>query len=329
MKEQEVTRTAIASAVWAPSLHNTQPWWFTAGERQIVLHADTARQLPVTDPDGRELLISCGAALFNLRLALRLAGLIPQTRVLPDPGEPTLVAEVSFQGEAEPDAYEQRLASQILRRRTHRGAFFPDPLPHGLLGVLRESAALDGATLRVVADPGYRAVLAAAVDSAEQSLRLDSEHVTELSRWVLPPGSARRDGVPPTSYPARPDHTDPDFPGRDFARGHGWGLPPLSCVPPRGAAGVVALLTTPGDRPADWVRAGQAMQRVLLTASSYGAAAALHSQPVELPWLREFLRTLLGDGGYPQLVLRLGLVTQVARSVRRAPDDVIFESRVS
>lgn len=319
----------MASAVWAPSLHNTQPWWFAVGERQIVLHADTGRQLAVTDPDGREMLISCGAALFNLRLGLRLAGRIPQARVLPDPRDPTLIAEVSFDGRAEPDAYERRLGGHILRRRTHRGAFAPDPLPRGLLGVLRESAALDGTMLRVVADPGYRAVLAAATDSAEQTLRLDAAHVSEMSRWVIPPGSTRRDGVPPTSYPARPEHTDPDFPGRDFARGHGWGLPPLSCAPPQGAAGVVALLTTPGDRPEDWVRAGQAMQRILLTASSYGVAAALHSQPVELTWMREFIRTLLGDGGHPQLVVRLGLVTQVAQSVRRSPADVIFESVVS
>ena len=130
--------------------------------------------------------------------------------------------------------------------------------------------------------------------------------------------------MPATSYPARAEHTEPYFPGRDFARGHGWGLPPLSPATSHRAAGVAGLLTTAADRPVDWVNAGQALQRILLTASTCGAAVALHSQPLELPLLREFIRTQLSDGAYPHLVLRIGLVTQVAVSVRRDPGDVLF-----
>jgi hypothetical protein len=134
--------------------------------------------------------------------------------------------------------------------------------------------------------------------------------------------------VPATSYQARPEHTDPDFPGRDFAHGRGWGLPRLSTAPPFQTAGVAALLTTPDDRAADWVSAGQALQRILLTAGTCGVAAALHSQPLELGWLREFIRTRLSDGAYPQLVLRLGTVVQIATSVRRPPPDVLFSRGV-
>jgi hypothetical protein len=101
-------------------------------------------------------------------------------------------------------------------------------------------------------------------------------------------------------------------------------MPPLSPATSHRAAGVALLLTTAADRPADWVHAGQALQRILLTASVCGAAVALHSQPLELPWLREFLRTHLGDGAYPHLVLRIGLVAQVAVSVRRDPGEVLF-----
>jgi hypothetical protein len=72
-----------------------------------------------------------------------------------------------------------------------------------------------------VADDARRATLAAAVDVAERHLRLDAERVRELARWAPAPGSARSDGVPPTAYPARPERTDPYFPGRDFAHGHG------------------------------------------------------------------------------------------------------------
>lgn len=109
--------------------------------------------------------------------------------------------------------------------------------------------------------------------------------------------------------------------------GRGWGLPPLSITPRFRAAGVAAVLTTAHDCPVDWIGAGLALQRILLTASTWGvAAAALHTQPLELGWLRESIRTPVSDGAYPQLVLRFGTVIQAAASVRRPPGDVLSGS---
>src|SRR5689334_10163462 len=325
MTDEEIVRYVVARSVWAPSVHNTQPWRFTAdGEPGLSLHADAGRRLAVADPDGREMMISCGAALFTIRLALRSLGWIPEPRVLPDPAQPTLVARVSWRERAAADEFERRLSSHVLTRRTHRGAFDPEPLPPDTLAALRAAAAREGAALRIVADDGRRAALAAAVQTAEHVLSRDGERLRELARWTPAPGGASRDGVPATSYPARAERTQPYFPGRDFARGHGWGMPPLSPAASHRAAGVAGLLTTTADRPADWVNAGQALQRILLTAGTCGAAVALHSQPLELPWLREFIRTRLSDGACPHLVLRIGLVTQAAVSVRRDPGDVLF-----
>jgi hypothetical protein len=320
---EETARYVVAQAVWAPSVHNTQPWWFRADGQQLSLYADAGRRLAVADPDGREMMISCGAALFTMRLALRSLGYIPETRVLPDPAQPALVAHVSWRQQAAPTDYERRLASQVPLRRTHRGGFDAVPVSLDLLAALAEAATRDGAMLRIVTDGGQQAVLAATVETAERATQLDSSRVQELVMWATPPGSPRRDGVPATSYPARAEHTDPDFPGRDYAHGLGWGIPPLSSARFPRTAGVVGLLTTPGDGPADWVNAGQALQRILLTASMCGVAAALHSQPFELPWLREHVRGRLADGGYPQMLLRLGAVIQTAVSVRRAPDEVL------
>jgi hypothetical protein len=319
---EETARYIVAEAIWAPSVHNTQPWWFSAEGQRVSLYADVGRQLTVADPDGREMMISCGAALFTVRLALRSLGYIPRTRVLPDPAHPMLVAHVSWRERAAASDFETRLSSQVLRRRTHRGGFDPVPLSPHLLATLSEGAARDGATLRIISDGGQRAVLAAAVDAAEQAIRRDSRRVQELVMWAPPPGSSRQDGVPSTSYPRRAEHTDPDFPGRDFAHGLGWGIPQLSCAPSPRIVGVVGLLSTADDRPADWVNAGQALQRLLLTAGTCGVAAALHSQPLELPWLRELIRGKLG-GGYPQLLLRLGAVVQTEVSVRRGPGEVL------
>jgi len=272
------------------------------------------------------MMISCGAALFTVRLALRALGWIPESCVLPDPGRPLLVARVGWQRRAPATEYELRLFRQVLRRRTHRGGFDPLPVAPSLLTVLQESAERDGAMLRIIADEGARAALAAAVETAERALRRDSARVRELAAWAPAPGSTRRDGVPPTAYPAGTERTSPHFPGRDFAHGRGWGLPRFSPGAPSRSAGVVCLLTTAGDRPVDWVNAGQALQRVLLTGATCGVAAALHSQPVELAWLREFIRARLSGGTYPQLVLRLGTVIQTAVSTRRPAASVLFAS---
>jgi hypothetical protein len=266
------------------------------------------------------MLISCGAALFTARLALRAAGYVPRARVLPDLAQPLLVARLGWERGPAPSEYECRLAARVRSRRAHRGAFDPLPLAPELLAALQECAARQGAVLRVITDEGTRAALAEVVRAAERALEADSAHVRELAAWTSPPGSSRADGVPATAYPARAERTFPYFPTRDFARGRGWGLPPLSTIPGR-SAGVVCLLATTADEPADWVSAGQALQSVLLTSAAWGVAAALHSQPFEVGWGRDLIRSR--PGLCPQLLLRLGTTIQAGPGVRRPPGSVL------
>jgi hypothetical protein len=90
------------------------------------------------------------------------------------------------------------------------------------------------------------------------------------------------------------------------------------------SAGVVAMLATRADQPADWIRSGQALQRVLLAANASGIAAALHSQPLEVPELREFIRIRLNGRAYPQMLLRFGATDKVITSTRRPVEEVLL-----
>jgi len=322
----DIAGFVVGEAVWAPSVHNTQPWWFSVDSGGLSLYADPARHLAAADPAGREMLISCGAALFTARLALRSAGYVPRALTMPDPGRPLLVARLSWERGPAPTAYERRISGQVRLRRAHRGGFDPLPVAPELLAVLQECAGRYDAVLRVITDEGTRAALAEVVQVAEHALELDSAHVRERTAWTSPPGSARADGVPATAYPARAERTFPYFPSPDFARGRGWGQPPLS-MPAGRSAGVVCLLATSANRPADWVNAGQALQRILLTAAAWGVAVALHSQPFELNWGRGLIRSR--PGLCPQLLLRLGTTIQTATSVRRPASSVLFTADAS
>lgn len=159
-------REAVEDAVWAPSVHNTQPWRFGVRGARISLSADIDRRLDVADPDGREMLIGCGAALYNLRSSLRALGYTPDVRLLPDPDRPHLLADVNLEPGESPDEPALRERAQIRRRRTHRGGFRAGPLPTGVLPAMRQDAEGEGAQLIEAVDVHVKGALAALTDAA-------------------------------------------------------------------------------------------------------------------------------------------------------------------
>lgn len=312
-------RWAVEQACLAPSVHNTQPWRFTWNGTSFELHADTSRGLTASDPDGRELVISCGAALYNLRLALRKVGYDAKVDVLPDHGNPRLLARVTPSEGSPADPEERRAFAAMTRRHTHRGAFDDQPLPPHVTVAMQRAAELEGAELVFVSDPGQRRHVLTLARAAERHLAGDIDVQSEISDWTPPPGSPRRDGVPVTAYAAEPVHQADDLAPRDYDQGRGFGIGEAV----QNAPGVVGVLVTDGDVQADWLAAGEALERLLVTAAQRGAYAALHSQLTEVPHLRGELRRELCVKGYPQILLRFGCASDGEHSPRRPVEDVL------
>ncbi|TYB45183.1 hypothetical protein FXF51_60110 [Nonomuraea sp. PA05] len=310
---------ALEAARWAPSVHNTQPWTFSVSEEEIGLRADTDRKLRVGDASGREQLISCGAALFTMRTALRCHGFEPVVRVLPDPDRPSLLATVRPGVPTKPDEETRLLGEHIELRRTHRAGFTGLPVRDRLLDRLVAAAADEGARLTPVLAPGAVDVLAGLTQAAQAAQAGDRRWSLEVIRWARPPGSSRRDGVPADAYPRTPARTEPRFPQRDYSWRHDWGGEDGGGT----SIGVPALLTTQDDSREEWIACGQALQHVLLRAAAHGVSAAFHTQALEMDLLREFLRHELCSGEHPQMIMRLGVTYDGKGAVRRLLADLV------
>ncbi len=205
----------VATAARAPSVHNTQPWKFRVRGNVVELLADSSRKLHGIDPAGRELMISCGGALLGLRLGLRKLGYLPAVELLPDPAQPGLVAQVEPAGRAPMNRAEAELLAALPHRHTHRGPFAPGEIPARLLTEMRLDAAAEGGELVFVEDPALVTELAGLVSAAAEEQRASPEIAAELARWVQPPGSQARDGVPASARLA------PEGEAREGERGRG------------------------------------------------------------------------------------------------------------
>lgn len=313
--------TLVAEATAAPSMHNAQPWRFRflRDEGLLLMYADLQRAMRRTDPGHRALHIGCGAALFNLRVAAAHAGLTPEVRLLPDPADPLLLAAVHLVGSATNDDDLRRLHPAIPKRHTSRHPFSEREIPEDVRAALRAAAAREGAELLFPGRWHIETVLELVRD-AESRETLDPVSREDLTRWIRlgPEADVATDGVP--EYAFGPHRRDGRAPMRDFA-----GRRPVA---DRVAEDFernpqLALLSTRGDTPADWLRAGQALERVLLEATSAGLATSLTSHPLESPDLRLLARDPVSGSGHVQMVLRLGYGPGGIASPRRPVREVL------
>jgi hypothetical protein len=358
----------VATAARAPSVHNTQPWRFRVSESAVELYCDPRRKLQI-DPVGREMLISCGAALFGLRLAVRSLGYEPVVELLPDPGRLRLLARVRLGGAKPMTGTEREMLKALAHRHTHRGRFAAGPLPAGLLAGLQHDALAERATL-VLVEPGLAYErLACIARAVHRRLTLEPLAEADTRRWSRDPASGARDGVPAYAFPATPlpAATVPGsavpgsavpgsavpgsvvpgsgvpgsavpgsvvpgsvvpaagrrrsgrLPQRDFDLGRGFGLEETGGPEPA----ATAVLVTSGDTRVDWLRAGQALHRLLAHAASMWVFASLDTQLLEITLIRALIRERLALPGAPQMLLQFGVTDTTHPTGRRPPEALI------
>lgn len=312
----------LGYAVLAPSSHNTQPWLFSIRGDHIDLYADRTRALKVCDPDDREMIISCGAALFNLRLALRHFRLFGRMELLPDAEDKDLLARIWIGDEGSHMAEETLMFHAIPKRRTNRQSFKSDPVPASLLAELHTAAFHENTWLHFAEGDDERTAIADLIGQADRHQWADKRFRLELAAWVHSNHSTARDGIP--GYAQDVDDLL-SYMGplvvRTFDLGNGQAAKNVEVAR---HSPVLAVLGTNSDSLSEWVSAGQALAHIMLRARVEDVWASFLNQPIEVPGLRNHLSRVIGHPGTPQLLLRLGFGNEVKPTPRRYVDEVLI-----
>jgi nitroreductase len=313
--DADTIRTAMSLAMRAPSVHNSQPWLWKVGDQSLHLYADLTRHLPRTDPDRRDLMVSCGATLHHAVVALAALGWQSKVARLPDSADQKHLASIQV-SRREPSDIDVALAAAIPRRRTDRRLFSFWSVPRADIATIGVRTARMGVQLRhVEMSINIKAIVAQAVWAHVH----DGEYLRELTTWSG--RYAATAGVPARNTP----ETDPTapLPGRIFA---GAALAqPDNAVAASDHAVLLALGTSTDDDLAR-LRAGEATSMALLTSTSLGLASCPVTEPLEIAETREAIRSdVFGGSDYPQMMFRLGWAPVGADPLPPAPRRPISE----
>ena len=292
----ETIRAALMLSVRAPSVHNSQPWQWRLGDRSLHLYSHPDLALHHTDPDARDLMMSCGAALNHCQVALAALGWQSKVHRFPNSVDSNHLAimELHRYPATEVDV---ALAAAIPRRRTDRRNYSSWQVPQRDIAMMGARAARAGVILRRVDE--LTKLKRQMVDAARQHIS-DPEYLAELAMWSGRYGATA--GVPARSTPI----TDPvaAIPARWFA-GAVLTQPPGAQATEDNAA-VIALGTAADDNVSQ-LRAGEATSLVLLTATAAGLVSCPITEPLEVPEIRAAVGAdVFGAEGYPQMLLRIG-----------------------
>ena len=300
-EKKALFRKAVVRASLAPSIHNTQPWHFVVRPDVLELHAINDRQLRALDPTGRQMVISCGCALFNARAALA-ADRVLQIDRLPDAAQPDFLARVTMVDKPAPWTPLVRLDPQIDRRHTNRRDFFEENVPPDVIYELTTAAEQEDASLVQIVEPEQKLAAAQLSQEAEAIQNADPRYRAELETWTTT-DLHRTDGVPVYAIPHTDERSEPESLVRNFdVAGKGW-LPRLKQSSLNHCLMVLGMAES--NRLA-WLRGGEALQRILLEATRLDYVVSIASQVVEVGSTRDRLREELGLDFHPLLLMRIG-----------------------
>ncbi|MDO3646296.1 Acg family FMN-binding oxidoreductase [Nocardia mangyaensis] len=303
--DEPTMRAALLRGCRAPSVHNSQPWrWFFDGAR-LHLFSDPERQLPVADPQGRQLVISCGAVLDHVRTVFAALGWHTDVVRLPDLAHPDLLATIEFRPWDDPSTSTTAHAAAVERRYTDR---LPMRAPEGWDAmtpvVLGEMAASHGVDFDMLPD-NARDRLATASEQSAALHRYDMEYQTELRWWT---GHDRpADGIPPAALP-----TDTELTRVGVARS----FPPVRHPTHRPDAvdqSALIMLSTAADSPPQWLRTGEALSAILLECTVAGWSTCPLTHITETSAGRSLLQGFTTNRGNPQVLLRVGTAPDTDR----------------
>jgi len=314
----DVLRRGAASAALAPSVHNTQPWRFRLSRHALEMRIDPERQLNVLDPARRQLLISCGCALFNARVALAASRYDVTVERFPDPTDPDLFARIELGEPAAPWTPLVRLEAAIRRRHSNRREFFETQVSEEIVWELGAAATAEDATLVPIRSIEDRRIVAELIREADALENADPDYCAELQMWTTQI-RRRTDGVPADSYPRTSAHRG-EVPLRDFGARVSGHMPP---VEDSGIDQCLLVLGTADDDRQAWLRAGEALERLWLEADRLDQVASIISQPIEVRQTRQRLRRAVGLNIWPQVLLRVGQAAPSAATNRRPLDELL------
>jgi len=329
MSQPTVKTVETAAAVdrvleWAsraPSVHNTQPWTWRVHNTRIDLFADFRRQLVHTDPQRRDLLISCGAALHHLQVAAGALGWAPQVYRAPDPGDDRVVATVELTRTAPPPDGAKTLAL-LGRRVTDRRRLSSWPVPPERLDALAMAGSTWGAHVIPIEQERTKARLERLVRRADGLQQQSSQYRDEVDTWVTESDSQ---GVPAGHVP-QPDTVDTsDALTRRFLRGTLEDLALDGAAPGDG----MLLICTSSDDPLSRIRAGEALSAMWLQATCDNLSLVPLSQALEVAATRRILQNdVLDNLAVAQLMLRVGWPPMSRSELSPTPRRALDESRV-
>lgn len=295
--DQPTVFAVMARASRAPSIHNTQPWRWEFAGGELRLFRDDDRHLTATDPNARQLVISCGAMLHHVRTAFAAAGWHTDVDRFPPSAHPEQLATLTFRPWPDPPPGVRARAQAIEVRRTDR---LPLRTPADLVSLVR--------TARKLADP-HDVVLAVLDEAAPARLASAVQYSTALRHYDMPYQAELRwwtgHEQPPVGIPA----------GALASEEEASRVPAGRAFPASGESSrrseledeaALLVLSTAGDNPYSWLHVGEALSAILLECAATGLSTCPLTHITEAPTTRQIVANLAGREGVPQVVVRIG-----------------------